>query len=69
MRPKISLAILALLALLAPGLIAQSPAVITVDAAHPGAPIPSTMFGIFFEDINFGADGGLYPALIKNSSF
>ena len=27
------------------------------------------MFGIFFEDINFGADGGLYPELIKNRSF
>ncbi len=44
-------------------------AVITVDAAHPGAPIASTMFGVFFEDINFGADGGLYPELIKNRSF
>jgi alpha-N-arabinofuranosidase len=60
---------LAILALLAPNVIAQSPAVITVDASHPGAPIPSTMFGIFFEDINFGADGGLYPELIKNRSF
>jgi alpha-N-arabinofuranosidase len=27
------------------------------------------MFGIFFEDINFAADGGLYPELIKNRSF
>ena len=27
------------------------------------------MFGIFFEDINFGADGGLYPELVKNRSF
>ena len=48
---------------------ALAPAVITVNAAHPGAPIASTMFGIFFEDINFGADGGLYPELIKNRSF
>ena len=48
---------------------AQAPAIISVDAAHPGAPIASTMFGIFFEDINFGADGGLYPELIKNRSF
>ena len=47
----------------------QSPAVISVDAAHPGAPISPTMFGIFFEDINFGADGGLYPERIKNRSF
>jgi alpha-N-arabinofuranosidase len=44
-------------------------AVISVDAAHPGAAISPTLFGIFFEDINFGADGGLYPELVKNRSF
>ena len=27
------------------------------------------MFGAFFEDINFAADGGLYPELVKNRSF
>jgi len=43
--------------------------VIAVDAAHPGARISPAMFGIFFEDINFGADGGLYPERIKNRSF
>ncbi len=47
----------------------QDPTVISVDAAHPGAAISSTMFGIFFEDINFAADGGLYPELVKNRSF
>lgn len=47
----------------------KSPTVITVDAAHPGAAISPSMFGIFFEDINFGADGGLYPELVKNRSF
>ncbi|MBQ7073328.1 MAG: carbohydrate binding domain-containing protein [Bacteroidales bacterium] len=34
-----------------------------------GAPIQPTMYGIFFEDINFAADGGLYAELIKNRSF
>jgi alpha-N-arabinofuranosidase len=43
--------------------------VISVDAAHPGAAVSSKMFGVFFEDINFGADGGLYPELVKNRSF
>ncbi len=43
--------------------------VISADAAHPGAAISPQMFGIFFEDINFGADGGLYPELVKNRSF
>ncbi len=42
---------------------------IVVDAAHPGAPLNPGMFGVFFEDINFAADGGLYPELIKNRSF
>ncbi len=27
------------------------------------------MYGIFFEDIDFGADGGLYAELVKNRSF
>ena len=40
-----------------------------VGVGQPGAPIPSTLYGIFFEDINFAADGGLYPERIKNRSF
>ncbi len=49
---------------------AAAPAVtMTVDVAHPGAAIRPTMWGIFFEDINFGADGGLYGELVKNRSF
>ncbi len=51
------------------GMLAQGPAVIEVDGTHPGAAISPQMFGIFFEDINFGADGGLYPELVKNRSF
>src|SRR6187431_1589428 len=31
--------------------------------------IQPTMYGIFFEDINFAADGGLYGELVKNRSF
>lgn len=50
-----------------PALMAQTP--ISVDTRRPGAPIQSTMYGIFFEDINYGADGGLYAELIKNRSF
>jgi alpha-L-arabinofuranosidase len=43
--------------------------VISVEADKPGAKINPSMWGIFFEDINFGADGGLYAELIKNRSF
>jgi len=42
---------------------------ITVQADHPGARINPAMWGIFFEDINLGADGGLYAELIKNRGF
>ncbi|WP_295730051.1 alpha-L-arabinofuranosidase C-terminal domain-containing protein [uncultured Muribaculum sp.] len=34
-----------------------------------GAEIAPTMYGIFFEDINYGADGGLYAEMVKNRSF
>lgn len=34
-----------------------------------GAQIQPTMYGLFFEDINYAADGGLYAELVKNRSF
>jgi alpha-L-arabinofuranosidase len=34
-----------------------------------GTEIQPTMYGLFFEDINYAADGGLYAELIKNRSF
>ncbi len=40
-----------------------------VDATNYLAEIAPTMYGIFFEDINFAADGGLYAELVKNRSF
>lgn len=40
-----------------------------INTLKVGASIPSTMYGIFFEDINYAADGGLYAELIKNRSF
>lgn len=43
--------------------------VVTLDVSRLGAPISPTMFGVFFEDINFAADGGLYPERVKNRSF
>jgi alpha-L-arabinofuranosidase len=45
------------------------PAKITVDMAHPGHAISPTLWGVFFEDINLSADGGLYPELVRNRSF
>lgn len=40
-----------------------------LQANKIGAEIQPTMYGHFFEDINFGADGGLYAELVKNRSF
>src|SRR6267378_84644 len=45
------------------------PAKISVDAARPSHAIPMTLWGIFFEDINLSADGGIYPELVRNRSF
>jgi alpha-L-arabinofuranosidase len=42
---------------------------LTIEAGNPGAAINPAMWGIFFEDINFGADGGLYAEMVKNRSF
>lgn len=47
----------------------QAQRTMTVNVAKPVAEIQPEMYGIFFEDINFGADGGLYGELIKNRSF
>ena len=48
---------------------AQENADIVVNAEHKIAPIQPTMWGVFFEDINLGADGGMYAELVKNRSF
>src|SRR5664279_3854261 len=42
---------------------------IEVQADRPGPNINPAMWGIFFEDINFGADGGLYAEMVKNRGF
>lgn len=40
-----------------------------VDASKSVAKIQPTMYGVFFEDINFAADGGLYAEMVKNRGF
>jgi len=60
--------------LMAASAMAQSPlptskARLTVEAAHPGHPISPLLYGIFFEDINCSADGGLYAELVRNRNF
>ena len=43
--------------------------VMEVKTTKPGAVVQPTMYGQFFEDINYAADGGLYAELVKNRSF
>ena len=54
---------------LAASLSAQAQHVLDVQTQKLGAPVQSTMYGIFFEDINYAADGGLYAEMVKNRSF
>ena len=46
----------------------NSSAIVRIAADQPGAQISSNLFGIFFEEINFGGEGGLYAELIRNRS-
>lgn len=49
---------------------AQTPAgTITVDVSKPGPKASPLLWGIFFEDINLSADGGLYAELVRNRNF
>lgn len=47
----------------------DSLATLSIDGDGTGASISDTMFGIFYEDINYAADGGLYAELVRNRSF
>jgi alpha-L-arabinofuranosidase len=42
---------------------------LVVNADILKSEIKPTMWGVFFEDINFAADGGIYAELVKNRSF
>src|SRR3989339_1088573 len=42
---------------------------ITIEVNKPGIKVSPTLWGIFFEDINLSADGGIYAELVRNRSF
>lgn len=50
-------------------LMAQQTKILEIIANKPYCEVQPTMWGIFFEDINFAADGGIYSQLVKNGSF
>lgn len=47
----------------------QQKALIRIDASHEEAKVPSTLHGIFFEEISHAGEGGLYAELIRNRGF
>jgi alpha-L-arabinofuranosidase len=42
---------------------------LTVDTTTPGHAVSPDLYGIFFEEINYGGVGGLYAELIRNRAF
>jgi alpha-L-arabinofuranosidase len=50
-------------------LAAAPDAVIHLDAGKPGIEISPELWGIFFEEINFAGDGGLYAELVRHRNF
>ena len=48
---------------------AQAQINVNIDAQQRGPEISPTHYGIFYEDINHAADGGIYAELIRNRSF
>jgi alpha-L-arabinofuranosidase len=55
------------LAIAAP--LGAAPATLTVDVTKPGHAISPMLYGIFFEDINCSADGGIYAEMVRNRNF
>jgi alpha-N-arabinofuranosidase len=58
-----------LLLAVAPLVIAQNTATLTIDTAKPVAKVSPTLYGIMTEEINYSYDGGLYAELVSNRTF
>lgn len=50
-------------------MLARAATPVAIEVSGAAKPISPDLFGIFFEDINYAADGGLYAELIQNRSF
>jgi len=61
--------IIAALNFTAVSLLCAAPATLTVAVDKPGHAISPMLYGIFFEDINCSADGGIYAELVRNRNF
>ncbi|MFT3870826.1 MAG: alpha-L-arabinofuranosidase C-terminal domain-containing protein [Nibricoccus sp.] len=54
---------------LSASLAVAEPVTLNIQTDKPGISVAPTLHGLFFEDINYGADGGLYAELVQNRSF
>jgi len=61
--------LVAALSLAAAAPLRATTATLTVAVDKPGHAISPTLYGIFFEDINCSADGGIYAEMVRNRSF
>ena len=50
-------------------LVLSAPVEIEIDCSTPTVPLSPHLYGLFFEDINYAADGGIYAELVQNRSF
>lgn len=66
---RMTLAVLALVGVSGPAAVRAENPNITVKVDQPTHAVAPTLWGIFFEDINLSADGGIYPELVRNRSF
>src|ERR1035438_8031529 len=70
MRLKQKWSLIVVLALSAVALArGQSAATVSIQVNQPGAVVSSNLFGIFFEEINFAGDGGIYAEMVRNRAF
>lgn len=45
------------------------PSILEADFSKPTTEVSKNLYGIFYEDINYAADGGLYGEMVQNRSF
>jgi alpha-L-arabinofuranosidase len=48
---------------------AQNAATVSIEVNQPGAVVSSNLFGIFFEEINYAGEGGIYAEMVRNRAF
>lgn len=68
-RIPIALGLLASLAALPARAQSMGAATIAIQVNQPGAVVSSNLFGVFFEEINFAGEGGVYGELVRNRCF